>query len=96
MSRDRQKARCGQRLRARDGGTELSDGWTGNKMRTLDSKKRMDRPNVKEREECIPSSGSPARLPTPHPPLDVAPEEFALGNVHAVPGHSQTQLIQVS
>lgn len=33
---------------------------------------------------------------TPHPPLDVTPEEFTLGNVHAVPNHSQTQLIQVS
>lgn len=36
------------------------------------------------------------RAPTPHPPLDVPPEEFTLGNVHTVPSHSQTQLVQVS
>lgn len=36
------------------------------------------------------------QVPTPHPPLDVAPEEFTLGNVHTVPSHSQTQLVQVS
>lgn len=29
------------------------------------------------------------------PPLDVPPKEFTLGNVHAVPSYSQTQLIQV-
>lgn len=36
------------------------------------------------------------QVPTPHPPLDVTPEEFTLGNVHSVPSHSQTQLVQVS
>ena len=45
------------------------------------------------REKNVPLlSGSP----TPHPPLDVPPEEFTLGNVHTVPSHSQTQLVQVS
>lgn len=73
-----------------------TDGWRENKMRTLDNKKWMYRPNVKERVECIPLSRSPARVLVPHPPLDVTPEEFALGNVHAVPSHGQTQLVQVS
>lgn len=32
---------------------------------------------------------------TPHPPLDVPTEKFTLGDVHTVPSHSQTQLIQI-
>lgn len=44
-----------------------------------------------------PLVGTPSpQVLTPHPPLDVAPEEFTLGNVHTVPSHSQTQLVQVS